>query len=298
MRLVVVCLLGATLACGASSAERKAARASGYKAEFALVYAQALEVVRQSYPYLEENPTTGIIKTAWHPVNINTDVEDSPAGSRSALPGTRTAQKRYFIRFQVYVVGGDPWRIRVDGQASEWDVGGVPAELHGANQPHWLRGRIESLEVAMYRRLKQHAVPLKTTARSEPMPVTSRDVAPALDAGQLGDIPEGAKKAATAVMAAARGRDLTALAATMSEAFTWSLGAPPSARDALMMWQADSAMLDALVEVLKMGCRQSANASQVVCPPEAETSGYQGFRAAFAPGPDGTWKMVLFVSGD
>ena len=61
------------------------------------------------------------------------------------------------------MVGGKPWRVRVTGEASEWELGAVPVTLRGADEPHWLQGRTDALRVAIYRRLKAYAVPLKTS---------------------------------------------------------------------------------------------------------------------------------------
>ena len=42
------------------------------------------------------------------------------------------AYKRLFIRFDIAVTGGRPWRVRVEGKASEWDPGNAqPTELRG-----------------------------------------------------------------------------------------------------------------------------------------------------------------------
>src|SRR5688500_18981805 len=70
--------------------------------------------------------------------------------------------RRMFIRFDVTVTGGRPWRVRVTGKASEWEPGNaIPSELRGAATPHWLPGRRDSLMVAIYKRLAQYAVKLE-----------------------------------------------------------------------------------------------------------------------------------------
>ena len=73
----------------------------------------------------------------------------SPALAGTSMP-TRLAYKRFFIRFDVGVIGGRPWRVKVVGHASEWEPGNaMPTELHGPARPHWLEGRTDALTVAV-----------------------------------------------------------------------------------------------------------------------------------------------------
>src|SRR6185436_20657950 len=87
------------------------------------------------------------------------------AGTASAGMPTRLAYKRFFIRFDVTVAGGRPWRLKVVGHAAEWEPGAaMPTELHGIARPSWLEGRTDALLFAIYNRLKGHAVRAKEEA--------------------------------------------------------------------------------------------------------------------------------------
>ena len=80
----------------------------------------------------------------------------------------------------------------------------------------------------------------------------------------------------------------------MHTEFSWSLGAPPSAEQALIMWQADSSLLDRLVAVLEAGCAVETADKRVACPDGAALDGY---RAVFENGAGG-WKMTSFARAD
>ena len=307
---VLPCLLAGAIAafgCGVSKSQVREAHNSGYATDFALVYDQALAEVRERYPNLSENATTGVIKTSWHEVRINQNNEDPPKTTqRSRQPGlfeaTTAVRKLYFVRFTVRVLGGNPWRVSVVGQASEWDrAAGVPSELKGGNEPPWLKGRTDALQVAIHQRLSEHAVVLASTSKrsSGQAETTAADPGDDVDGSQFDNVPAPAAALIGAVLEASKSRDFKALEATMASEFVWSLGADPGAREALIMWQADSTILGRLVESIEAGCRLDSAGKQVSCPPaHTEQPGYVGHRVGFEPGGDGAWKMVFFVAGD
>lgn len=284
--------------CHASKSEVRAARNSGYDADFAIVYRETLAAVRKHYPQFSENASAGVIRTSWHPIRINTEQADLPSTQQASrtMGAGQYGRDMFYIRFDVFVVGGNPWRVRVEGHASEWRRDSVPAEMHGANTPHWLKGRTEALEVEIHRRLKKYAVKLPSTAKVEETP---EQPAPEVDMSRLGKFPADAAKTMAAVLGAARSRDFQALRRLMSPDFTWNLGAPPSADQALIMWQADTTLLETLAAVIQAGCRTEPGQKRVVCPAEyTGQPGYAGHRAGFEPGPGGQWKMIYFVSGE
>lgn len=286
--------------CGVSSSEIRAARTSGYKTDFAIVYSETLQAVRALYPHLTENATTGVIKTAWHPLHVaagDSNTRSTQQSEQSIAPTAPLGRKHYFIRFTVHVVGGEPWRVRVTGQASEWEAGEVPVELRKGDEPHWLKGRTEALQVAIHRRLEKYAVKLEDTDQAKPDEPES--AAPDIDLAALGDLPPEAAHVVAATLQAARARDFRALRATMHPELTWSLGAPPSADQAVAMWQADSTILAHLIAAIEAGCRADEDRARVTCPREyTEKAGYLGWRVGFAPDAGGQWKMTFFVSGD
>lgn len=307
--------------CGSKTRDIKRANNSGYDTDFARVYSVALNVIRKDYPHLEENATTGVIRTSWHPVRLTSEQanmqSDIPFALRNqagvnpnnpqavnqlnnpmtqAQLNRRRNRKIYFIRFRVSVVGGDPWRVSVVGEASEWVDGGVPSPLYGANVPPWLPGRVNGVRRRIYKKLKKYAVPLPSTALADapaPEPVDTE-----VDQSNLGDLPAKAIEAVVTALGAAKERDYETLEKVMSPEFTWSLGADPSASQALMMWKADSSILEQLSAVLEAGCAVVQKDAEAVCPRAAAQGSYQGHRARFVKGADGVWRMTSFVSGD
>jgi len=305
--LAIVATLVVGIAACTSAKEVRTARQSAYDADFAIVFSQALEATRGLYPNLDEDPTSGVIKTAWHQVQFSTGADDPRnaqagdpvgAGGPSQPGGTLTtspsrAYKRLFIRFDVAVVGGRPWRVRVTGKAAEWEPGNAqPSELRGAATPPWLAGRRDALTVAIYRRLRKYAVQIEEEA-----PAVAKEEGPPIDRKQFGNIPKGAVDTATAIIRAIEGRDMGALRALLADDVVWSFGADGNADTAMAMWQADPETLAALARVLRAGCRKEADGS-VECPPEAtEQPGYLGWRASLElRGP--AWKLTAFVQGD
>lgn len=299
--LVLVSSLVMSAACGSSKKEANQARHSVYDTDFAVVYSAAVETVRSLYPAFDEDPTTGIIKTSWHQVKYSdpgaddpktTQVADRASGVGNASPigagglgsDPSLARKLKFIRFDVTVTGGRPWRIRVKSAASQMEPGNaLPTELNGLAAPHWLAGRTDALVVAIHRRLKKYAV----NVPDEPKPV---EVIEAITVG--GDIDDGARTAAAEVMRALHKRDYAALRRQVAADVVWSRGAAPGADVALAMWQADPTTLTALEGAIKAGC--GADGEAVSCPaaPAPDAA-----RARFAPR-NGAWKLVEFLERD
>ena len=312
-RITLALIAGAVAVAGCSSAaELQTAQHSIYDIDFAIVYREAMSAVQKLYPNFQEDAGKGLIQTSWHQVAYASTGNDdaargsyvgggmgggNPMGNPTGAGGAMTAPagpnngtmltQRYFIRFDVSVIGGRPWRVHVVGHASEWDPGNaVPTELHGANTPHWLAGRTDELTVAIYQRLQPYA---KQTAEEieEPKP----EEAP-VDTRLFGEIPAPAAKAAAAVERAIERRDYGALRAAVADDVLWSLGADPGADAALAMWQADPSTLDTLVASMKAGC--AGDDKKIVCPAKAATDGYLGWRVTLEPR-GGAWKLTSFV---
>lgn len=299
-------LLGA-LGCGASDQEIRDAKTSGYQTDFAIVYSETLAAVRELYPNLVEDARVGVIKTAWHWVRIAEGGDEQQIQSQSqsqmgqnsspnAFQATTSLRKNYFVRFEVHVVGGRPWRVRVSAQASSWRAGEQPVPLHGADVPGWLGPRKESLEVAIYKRLKKYAVHLKVEGDAERRVKVEK---PASDLGRFGaGLPPAAARAIAQVEQAANERDVGRLRPLMADEFTYSFGDSPSADTAIAMWQADPNLLGELGKALAAGCAQDRKDGQVVCPAAFLTDqSFAGYRAGFR-NLGGAWKMVFFVAGD
>jgi dipeptidyl aminopeptidase/acylaminoacyl peptidase len=300
--VLALCALG----CGGNTKrDLKAAKQSVYDTDFAVVFSAALEATRQLYPQVEDSPGAGAIKTAWHQVQYANSQDDlanqrtiaqgqgigvSPALQGTSMP-TRLAYKRYFIRFDVAVVGGRPWRIKVVGHAAEWEPGNaMPTELHGPARPHWLEGRTDALTVAIYRHLKDHAVEMR-----EPNPDEKpEDALPKTDPKTWKGLPPGAGERLAKLKDAIVLRDYGALRAQLADDVVWSLGGAPGADTAMAMWQADPEALDALVHALE-SCAPGADGKRVTCPGGPPVAGAWQLVLELR-GKD--WKVASFVKGE
>jgi hypothetical protein len=303
---IIVALAVVGAGCGPKG-DVNQARRSFYDTDFAVVYNATLAVMRDQYPDLQDFPSQGRISTAWKQVQYsNTGFEDpksiqaqdralglnpdSNGGNRMTAPSS-IAYKRYFVRFDVTVAGGRPWRIKVVGHAQEWEPGNAqPVDLKGAAAPHWLAGRTDSLVLAIHNKLKQYAIVREEEA---PPPV---DAPPAIDDTAFGPIAPAAGHRIGELREAITRRDIVALRATLADDVMWDLGASPGIDGALAMWQADPAILDALAAAIDAGCR--GNDNEVLCPPAAtETPGFTGWRLTLTRR-DGGWWVTAFVRGD
>jgi hypothetical protein len=299
-------LLALGAGCGGSNKrDVKAARSSVYNADFAVVFGAALEATRELYPSLDDSPGAGMIKTAWHQVQYANTQDDlanqrtiaqgqgvgrgmSPALAGTGMP-TRLAYKRYFIRFDVSVVGGRPWRLKVVGHASEWEPGNaMPTELHGPARPPWLEGRTDSLTVAIYKRIKAYAIPAKEEVEEKP-----EDALPRTDPKAWKGLPPAAAERLARLKDAIVLRDHKALRAQLADDVVWSLGGAPGADTAMAMWQADPEALDALVRTME-SCA-APDPRRVTCPGGEPTAG--AWQLVLEPrGKD--WKVASFVKGE
>jgi hypothetical protein len=275
--------------CTTSARDVREARNSGYQTDFAIVYNATVEATKKLYPQLVEDPRSGVIRTAWHQVPIESGSagasSDSPVASGSSPIGSATRRrKHYFIRFRVYVTGGKPWRVRIEGEASEWETGAVPAPLKGAEVPPWLEGRVDALRVAIHDKLRAHAVPLATSEKKVAGPVRSDP-----DATAYGELPPAAAKVIAEVGAAAKDRDYDRLRERLAPDFVWQPGAT-GADTAMAMFTADGTLLEAMTEALT-SCVGAAEG--IVCPAAAAEPGFTGYVARFGE-VEGAWKMVSF----
>lgn len=274
---IIFALAALALGCG-SRAEVARAKHSLYDTEFAIVYSAALDATRKLYPSLDDNPGAGAIKTAWHQVSY-ANTQDDLSGSRTLASGstggigstsasqqvgmpTRLAYKRFFIRFDVTVLGGRPWRVKVIGHAAEWEPGAaLPVDLTGAAKPPWLDGRTDALTLAIYKRMKRHAV----TMKDEVAPVKPEDLIPKTDPKGFDNVPAAAANRLALVKDAVTRREYSTLRAQLFDDVAWSLGGAPDADTAMAMWQADPETLDAMARSIGIKCA-SAGDAKVACP--------------------------------
>jgi hypothetical protein len=279
--------------CSTNAKLLKEARESGYQADFAIVYSEVLAAVRELYPQLAEDANSGVIRTAWHPVRIQSQsagaTQDDPinttGGNTGTTPLTTTdRRKAFFVRFRVYVVGGKPWEIRVEGEASSWEIGEIPQPMRGAEIPPWLQGRTDKLRVSIHKRLAAYAVVVNKDQ------VAKKPVKQAPDEKPFAALPAGAARVVATVALAARTRDLEALRAQMSDDLAWSAGAT-GADTAMAMYSADATILSAMSATLDKGC--AAAGAEIVCPADAGAPGFRGYFARFER-VDQSWKLAAF----
>jgi hypothetical protein len=307
---IIVLAIGLTACAGChDKKEVKAAKTSVYDTDFAIVYNAAVDATRDLYPTLSDNPGPGLIKTAWHQVSYANNQDDlanpktiaqgqgysggnTSQGQAAAGMPTRLAYKRYFIRFDVSVVGGRPWRVKVVGHASEWEPGNaMPTELHGPARPHWLEGRTDALNLAIYKKIKPFARPMK---KEEPPPKPEELVAKTNPKAFL-NVPPTAATALAKLRDALVRREYTALRQTLADDVAWSLGGSPGAETAMAMWQADSEPLEAMQKVIASGC--AGTDKKVTCPPMQPES-IPGSYSLVLELRGETWKVTSFVKAE
>ncbi|MBA2542233.1 MAG: hypothetical protein H0V17_21510 [Deltaproteobacteria bacterium] len=268
-RIIPLLLAIAAFASGCSGNKKTVERAkkSLYDADFAVIYSAALEATREIYPNLDDNPGAGAVKTAWHQVTYANNSDDLSQGrslstgaggnqlansqgqAQAGMP-TRLAYKRFFIRFDISVVGGRPWRVKINGHASEWEPGAaLPVELRGPAKPHWLDGRSDALTLAIYKRIKRFAVPMKEA----PVEIKIEDTLPKTDPKAFTNLPPDAAKRLAQLRDAVSLREYGNLRAQVFDDVAWSLGGAPGAETAMAMWQADPEALDAMAKVISTG---------------------------------------------
>ena len=310
----------ALAACGSSKKDVRAAQHSLYDTDFAVVYSAALSATRDLYPNLNDSPGPGKIATSWHQVQyancagagstcddsmqsqtviaqqqgVQTGGATSPAASMAGMP-TRLAYKRYFIRFDVHVLGGRPWRVKVVGHASEWDPGAaMPVEMKGADKPHWLAGRTEALQVAIYKKIHQYAVPMKEEAPGE-APV--EETGPKTDPNSFKNLPPAAAKELATIKDALAKRDYASLRPQLADDVVWSLGGGTGAEAAMAMWQADPSSLDAMATLIAPPpVATDDNADGSAAPAKTAGCAAEGDKRVLCPGGaavPGAWQLIL-----
>lgn len=310
------------IACASGCTSKKdiqAAKTSLFNTDFAVVYSAALAATKDLYPESEDFPRRGMVRTKWHPVPLADDDDQgvrtnqmgqatgqavgpqtSGATSPTGMP-TRIARNRQYVRFDVTVLGGRPWRVRVVGHAAVMEVGNaLPTPLIGAARPTWLDGRIDSLRVAIYKRLQTHAVPMP----QELPPENPDDKLPVTAPDSFSGVPAAASAQLAKIKDALIRRDEAALRSYTADDVVWDLGAEPGGDVALVMWKADPNLLDTMLTLIVpsapaaegkpavIGC--GGEAKRVTCPAGPPVIGQ--FQLVLED--RGGWKITSFVRGE
>ena len=289
-----------TAGCTSAKHEIVEAKHSLYDTDFAVVYSAALDATRILYPNIDDSPGNGQIKTAWHQVQYASDpnqdiagrsISTSPMGTGGTGAGgtspaaaaagmsTRLAYKRYYVRFDVSVIGGRPWRVKVVGHASEWEPGAaMPTELRGPARPSWLDPRVDALRVAIHQKVKPYRVAMKEEADEVAKPKVEH-----ADPAQFTNVPAGAAKALALVKDVLGKRDYAGLRPVLADDVVWNAGAVPSAETAMAMWQADPDSFESMVKLIGAKCAADGE-KRVTCPGDVP--------------PVGQWQLVLEPRGE
>jgi hypothetical protein len=218
----------------------------------------------------------------------NTPRATSPAAAQAGMP-TRLHFKKFFVRFDVKVLGGRPWRVKVIGHASEWEPGAaLPVELVGPAKPPWLDGRTDALTLAIYKKLKPYAIAMKEET-PEPKP---EDLIPKTDPKSFANVPPAAAKALAQIKDAIGRRDPVELRAQLFDDVLWDAGSEPGADTAIAAWQADTQPLEAMTKVITEGCIADGD-KRVLCG-EATPRKWQLVLELRG----GVWKAASFVRAE
>jgi hypothetical protein len=296
-------------ACGPSAADAHRADHAVYQTEFARVWNAVAETVKEQYPRLViEDPIHGKILTDWHlvervdddPVSQNSAAGVSSAGQQNtatangttatAHPATPTNQAYQpvagrFIRIVVVIKpGGPPWKLDIDGEAAQYTPGMAmitPYDHHDADEPVWVKPRIDKIKVGIYKRLEGYARNVDDAPKKPDQ----------ADEGPWARLPKGAPEVVAKVNQAAERKDTAALRGFMTDDFAWSAGGA-GADAAVAMWQADPLVLSSLTRVLAQGCSERESDALIVCPAHAEpTAG--AWRAEFRK-VGSAWRFAAF----
>jgi hypothetical protein len=183
---MVAALAVFALSCGgASTRDVETAKSSRYDGDFETLFAAIRDYTLSTYSHgcgtslqpcnaqIDADPKSGAIHTAWIRINIDTaPPEQEPERTRghsmqANAADPRTPMNRYFIRFDVAVIGPRPYRVVVVGHAAKWARGdALMAELKGGDEPSWLAPRTDALVPAIHDRIKQYAVSSNATTNA------------------------------------------------------------------------------------------------------------------------------------
>jgi hypothetical protein len=134
-----------TGACGANQT-LTAARHSAYNTDRSVV-------LREVAAYLRErergaatvDDAAGTISTEWHEVRPETPGFDEHAG-------------RAFVRTDVVIAGGPPWRLTIRSHGQRFD-NAVPSNV--ADDTSWVVSESDRILSGIHRRLERYAVPVE-----------------------------------------------------------------------------------------------------------------------------------------
>ena len=140
--------------CAPTGSEVRRSRDVAYRTEFATVWNAVHEAIAERYPRLAvDDVARGHIETGWVLTEKTTDNGGFLRMQEPRLGG-------HFFRVVIDVLGGPPWRVKIDGEAAEYkpDTSLLRPFEHGERgEPEWVRGKIDGLYWDVYLRLEDYA---------------------------------------------------------------------------------------------------------------------------------------------
>jgi hypothetical protein len=170
-RLASLGVLALVAACGAGAEHKQdvaAVTSSAYDAEYMIVLNGVRDAAAPRTSRFVVDPARKTLATLWQQLPL-LDEDQGRTSPKTDTSRPMHLTKRYFIRFDITVVGSRPWRVEVIGHAGAKDPGpGAPVELTGDAEPGWLHTRTDDLRIAIYEQLKRYAVSTIVTAAPAP----------------------------------------------------------------------------------------------------------------------------------
>jgi hypothetical protein len=154
--VAVIAVVGA---CGASSAEVKAAQTAQYRAPRQELFKIALQTAAQDYKIEAQDAERAILFTEGQWYNPEGGRESVGAGDRAQV-----VDHSVMLMMVVEVMGmeGADLYVQVTPKVFQYLEGSPkPRELKpdDPNVPGWIQGRVETLQLAIYKNAKQYEVP-------------------------------------------------------------------------------------------------------------------------------------------
>ena len=146
-------------ACGPSAAEQREALEATYQTDRATLWNELRAEMKEQFPATGlaiEDEQQGLIESKWKSIEAEQALNEDSKGDRFAQP-----QRTVFKVMVKIDPEGPPWHISVDGEAARYrpELSALePLKRGTEDEPAWVRNRINSMRVALHKRLKPYAV--------------------------------------------------------------------------------------------------------------------------------------------
>jgi hypothetical protein len=158
--LFLLAVVAGLAACGPSAAEQREALNATYQTDRATLWKELQAEMRAQFPatgLAVEDEQRGFIESKWKAVESKLEeTDENDDGARFARP------VRTVFRVMVKVdPEGPPWHISIDGEAAKYraELSALePLKKGTDDEPDWVRHRINSMRVAIHKRLRPYMV--------------------------------------------------------------------------------------------------------------------------------------------